>query len=288
MQKKLKNVTESDVMLSDIGVNISPGEVVILDGWNREKFIVSSDCLQAIKDSKLQCGLTNTPDDIYYTDPKQSEIFFLIDLDDKVYYIDQYNEITNFISSITTDTVTGIKSTKLILSILTMMKDLYNDSTNPLYDSDYSPLIGSNCRIDTLENYSNKVFYKTSYEESSTTSLNYRNKLNLIFTPLVAGNYKIDYGMSLYCSRSNTPIKTLFKLTDSLSNETDYKELSQGISHTSNSKIWQDRSGFFILNNLTNQQYNIDLNYCSGSSGKTVYIKDAVIMIKLLPDSSGE
>ncbi len=106
--------------------------------------MTSLDTLTAIRSGDLQVGWSDID---FYSDPVEGEAF-LKDTFTGVNTIveDDGTTITELIPDIVTDIETGKKTTSVYFQILQILRELYNDASNPLYKS------GFECILDKLTN----------------------------------------------------------------------------------------------------------------------------------------
>ena len=128
------------------------------------------------------------------------------------------------------------------------------------------------------------AFYAESSGQSTTTSLAYQQKLRLTFTPTVPGNYEISFSALIKINplelaepipvvggSVDAAIKTRVQI-----NDTTVKMEATGKIHKG---YWDIRSGNFVYD-FSAEQHTIDLEYCSGASRSTAYIKESTIVAR--------
>ena len=101
----------------------------------------------------------------------------------------------------------------------------------------------------------------------------YVQKLRLTFTPPETGNYEVSF--SCMVSHSDTGV---FAQTRVPVDDTDtYKETLQELYNFKYSDgAYYGRHGIFVVN-LDASVHTLDLDFATGDSGKTMYIKEAII-----------
>lgn len=146
--KILKNVSSSeDVILRDIGRVIAPNQQYVVPITELNEFIASEDTLTAIRQGKLQVGDGWT----FYVNSKEGEAFFRTKFGDNAYTI-KNGQLFEYTPVIVTDERTGVKGVAQFMNIQTMMRELYNTQSNPVYDPSFKPILGSNGHLEEQAN----------------------------------------------------------------------------------------------------------------------------------------
>lgn len=140
MNKFLKNVSGSLVHLKDIGLRIEDGDIYEIEDPQLDLHLKSQQLITAIQDGDIQVGTTSSA---FFTDEHEGELYFKSEFDHKTFVLDTSDVINEFSSTVVEDSNTGKKSTTLFMDILTIMRELYNATTNPIYDSTFTPILGS-------------------------------------------------------------------------------------------------------------------------------------------------
>lgn len=121
-------------------------------------------------------------------------------------------------------------------------------------------------------------YHNSSDGEETTTGTDYVQKVRLTFTPVAAGDYEIHFSLMIATSNTGVGMKTRVQVDDT----TTKKEINGNL--ISGYPAYFERSGHFVVN-LTAAAHNIDLDYASSSSGKTLYIKEAVLTARRIGQS---
>lgn len=119
--------------------------------------------------------------------------------------------------------------------------------------------------------------YATAPGETSTTSTSPQQKLRLTFTPPEQANYEVTFTAMVSCSDTGILIHTRLQLDDTV---TYFPVALELYNYKYEDGAYAIRSGSFVIPNLTAASHNIDLDYWSGESGKTAYIKEAYLIVR--------
>ena len=112
--------------------------------------------------------------------------------------------------------------------------------------------------------------------QSSTTSTNWQQKLRLTFTPDIAGDYEIHWSALVSHMDTGVFMKMRIQIDDSVT----YNEWAQEFYNFKyEDGAWSIKSGVFVVN-LSQVSHNIDMDFRSGESGKTMYIKEALLIAR--------
>jgi len=206
------------------------------------------------------------------------------------------------------DPQTGVSGTYLLMELLRISRDLYNEIDNILYIEDYKSLFGAggyiedlNAKPDTLLEltdtpavYDNGKYlkstasgvewvvvsgtgvYGTEYNKnaseslSCTNSTNYKQKLRLSVSNLPAGIYRIGWYYELAFSSSCGAFKGKVELDDT----TVLSDIVCKIAPIGKN-YFRSESGF--SNNNLSGSHTIDIDYCSSKNRKVAYIRRARI-----------
>jgi len=146
MQKFLKNVTTGRLRVGDVGKKIDAGEVRRIDGKDIHRWLNSDDTLDYIRAGDLQVGAAI---DFFYSDALEGELYFNSLFDDDAYVLDgsTLEEVT---PAVVTDSITGKKSTTEFFAIQSMMRELYNATSNPFYHASVTPILGAGGILETM------------------------------------------------------------------------------------------------------------------------------------------
>ena len=159
MKKLIKNPDDTYISINSLSLTLSPGEVYDIPSEYQDQFRVNEELINYVKDGTLQIGPNSST---FYTDPLDGEVWLRTEFDGDSYLIDG-SSIVDYTPAIVTDGYTGKKGTNLFMDILSLMKELYNDPSNPLYEADFQKFIGADGRelehlgrTSTLESIHNK------------------------------------------------------------------------------------------------------------------------------------
>lgn len=145
MKKLLKNPSSSEyVILINIGLTLGPGEEYELTGIEKLEWLHDPELLTSIRAGSIQVGYYSGS---FYTNAIDGEIWFRTEFDETAFISNVAGtELTEFSGGVVQDTESGKKSSALFMNMLTIMKELYNSSTNPIYEEDFQPFIGTGGR----------------------------------------------------------------------------------------------------------------------------------------------
>ncbi len=116
--------------------------------------------------------------------------------------------------------------------------------------------------------------YAISLSESTTTDdVNWTQKVRMQLTPLSVGNYEINFSCLMSAQDGNRVIGFRLQLDDT----TDLYLPAASFPQKFSDGLYAPFSGTVILESLSASTHNIDLDFRSYDSGKTVYIKNATI-----------
>jgi len=121
--------------------------------------------------------------------------------------------------------------------------------------------------------YGSEVQYNSSESYSSTTSTSWQQKLRLTTSSLPSGVYKIEWYYEWGYSSTSRDFKGRVQINDSTT-IMEHREEPQD----SGSDQYRPLCGFYYAESLSGVK-NIDLDYCSGSSGYTSRIRRARLSI---------
>lgn len=142
MRKLLKNASSSFIKIRSLGLRLSPSQIYEICKDDERSFISDSRLEKYIINGRIQVG---SWEDSFYTDSYEGLIYLKTEFDNNAYTLDG-TTLTAFTPIVVTDSTTGVKSTSIFMNILTLMKELYNDSSSPIYDSDFQKFIGTGGR----------------------------------------------------------------------------------------------------------------------------------------------
>ena len=142
MRKLLKNNSASFIKIRTIGLRLSPGQIYEINKLEETDYINDTALENQIIEGNIQVG---SWEDAFYTDPYEGLLWLKTQFDDNTYTLDG-TTLVEFTPAIVTDTSTGKKSSSLFMNIMTMMKEFYNDPSNPVYHSGFQKFIGTGGR----------------------------------------------------------------------------------------------------------------------------------------------
>lgn len=181
MIKWIKNVSGSQIHLKDIGIKIDNNEEREIEDPQLYLFLNSSQLVSKVQAGDIQVGNGTS----YYTDEKEGELYLKTLFDDKAYIIDDGDNLSEYAPAIVEDSNTSYKSTSVFMNLLTMMRELYNAESNPIYDASFTPILGSSGwaedhsdRIDDIETIHGKLGW---HNQQVVKSLQNRPKDLLIY-----------------------------------------------------------------------------------------------------------
>ncbi len=157
MKRYAKNVTGGAINCADIPYVFPPATPVeILEFADmKEDFMNSADLQAEILAGNIQVGAAT---DFWYTNPYEGLLYLKTEFDDSAYILSDSTTIDEITVAIVEDSATGIKSTAYFMNMLTMMREMYNAESNPVYDAEQTPILGEGGwaedhadRIDNLE-----------------------------------------------------------------------------------------------------------------------------------------
>ena len=211
--KKLKNVTGSPVTLSNltspsVGIEtLTLGAGEQYDISNRElDFANNSDVLTNVRNGNLQVGNGG----VFYSDANQGEVYLRSTFVGESFLTDG-TAVVEFDPEVVTDSATGKSGTNLFMDILTLMRELYNDPGDPLYDSNFQKFIGTGGReeehLDRTLNLEN-IHSSVGWHRREIWKYGKKNPLNLLiyygypnsFNSAINGwdNEKVSQDMAKY------------------------------------------------------------------------------------------
>jgi hypothetical protein len=184
--KTLKNVSGSELTITDLKLTLANNEEFPIDesGWVNpstslvvDDFINSPDTLTAINANDLDVG-----DGTNWYSGKDAELYLKSKHDDDNYILDG-SDLSEFTPEVVTDADTGKKGMSTFMNVLTMMREFYNTPTDPLYDSNFQPLLGVDGReeealgrISNLEN----IHGATGWHEKQVKQANFSRPDDLL------------------------------------------------------------------------------------------------------------
>ena len=138
MVKCIKNPGTSYITVTSLSLTLSPGEVYNIDGELQDQFSTNTELINYVKVGTLQIGPNTST---FYTNAQEGEVWLRTEFDGDAYLIDG-TSIVEYTPAIVTDSYTEKKGTNLFMDILSLMKELYNDASNPIYEAGFQKLIG--------------------------------------------------------------------------------------------------------------------------------------------------
>ena len=172
--------TTVTVSLKDVGVKIKPQEEHTIPMYRTSDYAASSEILDAIRDGDIQVG----NGDIYYTDAGEGEVYLRTLSGDSAFIKSDSGGVNEFDNIVVTDSSTGKKACVVPMNQWTMMRELYNDPSNPVYlDSGFTPILGEGGwaedhadRILNLEN----IHAKHGWHQNEIRGLTYKKPKDLL------------------------------------------------------------------------------------------------------------
>lgn len=139
MDKYLFNDTDEHLEIKSLGVVLEEHNEYEIPYAMAHLFIENEELLEYIRNSIVLVGTAGS----LIMDPLEGEAFFRTQLGDQAFVSDeetvqQYDNIT------VQDPFTGKKAVAFFMNMLTMMRDLYNDESNPVYFEGHEPILGEN------------------------------------------------------------------------------------------------------------------------------------------------
>jgi len=165
MKKYLKNVTGSDIHVDDLGQTFEPDDVFPI--LYADNFMVdcmnSSDLEAEIMAGNIEVGSSTTN---FYSDPLEGLMYLKSKFGDDAYFSDGTSliEVTDFVI---TDETTGKKSSFYFLKLMEIIRDLYNDGDNPLYNYGHTKLLGTGGTLEVIG------AYMTRFDSTASIVFNY-------------------------------------------------------------------------------------------------------------------
>ena len=163
-------------------------------------------------------------------------------------------------------TKVGIDSSAVVTSIDYLLKNAASEDPGHVHT------------VYRLKGTGNVVTGSSTGESSHTDDLLWTEKLSVSITPAVAGDYNIQF----FCQLASTADNRIMGVRLQLDNTTtliDNQAFTCGIYGDGH---WEVKGGT-IFSTLTAAAHTIDMDYqTSADTGKTVYIKDAYIVITRL------
>lgn len=148
MRKILKNTSlTTPITLNDVGKTLVAGAEFEIPLVEMDNYLSSNDTLLAIRSGNIIVGDGYT----FYTNALESECYFKTAFADDAYVIEG-SGMRLYTPVIVQDPYTGVKCCAPFMNILTMMREFYNASDNPVYLPGFQPLLGPNGEIQDLEN----------------------------------------------------------------------------------------------------------------------------------------
>jgi hypothetical protein len=139
MIKKIKNNDTVDHTWA--GQIFAPGFEYEISPYDRLIWANDETVFENIRNGNAIVGSDST----WYTDPLEGELYLRQMFSEDSFIINGSN-LDIYSPSIVTEEVTGKKAVSMFMNILTMMKELYNDPTNPIYTSNFQKFIGEGGR----------------------------------------------------------------------------------------------------------------------------------------------
>ena len=165
MRKYLKNVTGSDIHVTDLGQTFEPDDVFpIVYADNFMVDCMNSPDLEAeIMSGNIQVG---SDPSTFYSEPLDGLMYLKSKFGDDAYFSDgtRLIEVTDFVVG---DDLTGAKSSFYFLKLLEIIRDLYNDENNPLHIHNYTKLLGSGGTLEVIGAYA------TRFDSTASVVFNY-------------------------------------------------------------------------------------------------------------------
>ena len=145
----IKNITATQIKLKDIGIRLGAGQEYEVPVDRVGEFITSEDLTEEIQGGAIQVGNGT----IYYTDVLEGECYFKTLFGDNSYVINGAT-LEQYSPEIVEDSNTGKKASSMFMNMLTIMRELYNATNDPLYDEDFTPILGE---LGWAEDHANRI-----------------------------------------------------------------------------------------------------------------------------------
>lgn len=140
MRKILRNTSSTDsITLKDVGKTIPAGREFEIPEKEMVNYISSQDTINAIRAGKLIVGDGYR----FYSTALESECYFRTTFADDSYVIEG-NGMRLYTPVLVEDPSTGVKAVAPFMNIMTIMRELYNATDNPVYKTGFKPLLGEN------------------------------------------------------------------------------------------------------------------------------------------------
>ena len=161
------------------GMELTQNQVYELNDSEKRIWANDSEVLTDVASGLVLVGATL---DFWYSDTLEGELYLKQLFDDDAYVINGSN-LEEYSPAVVTDSETGKKSLSIFMNILTLMRELYNDSSNPIYKTGFQKFIGTGgrelehlSRTALLENIHNKH----GWHRDECRSWGYQKPFNLL------------------------------------------------------------------------------------------------------------
>lgn len=135
----VKNTSPSNLVLPDIGKSMRPGLALkLFSTADIDKWRYSADVEQAILDGKLAVGDENQ----ICTDPTLCLLLLRQLFDGTAYVVTPKGGLRRYDPALQTDGPTGVKTTNGFYNLLSILRELFNDQSNPLFVPGFTPILG--------------------------------------------------------------------------------------------------------------------------------------------------
>lgn len=178
MKKYIRNPGIEDIEIRDIGKIIVAGETEELDTRNIDFYIESEDAIEKIRSGELETGNGTT----FWSGPEGE--LFLKDKFSNLSLVLDGTTILEFTPEVMEDTPTGKKGVTLFMDLLALMKELYNEPSNPLYEENFQKFVGSGGREQEHLNRTNNIEVihgKTGWHRREIEEAKYLKPADLLF-----------------------------------------------------------------------------------------------------------
>lgn len=161
MKKLLKNPGTSYITINSIDLTLSPQESYELSNIEKVEWVNDNELLEYIRSGAIQVGYWQNS---FYTNPIDGEMWFRSLGLESFTIANDSTSLIEFQNAIVEDSETNIKSTTILTNLMLLMRELYNDPSNPFYVESFQPFIGSSgrevehlARTTNLENIHSKT-----------------------------------------------------------------------------------------------------------------------------------
>ncbi len=121
------------------------------------------------------------------------------------------------------------------------------------------------------------AYYGEVITEASTTSTSFQQRMRLTFTAQYSSEYLINFSTMISHEDTGVFCKLRLEINDTDTYKESWLELYNYKYSDGAYQIW---SGSFAFTAVSGTSYDVDMDYCTGDSGKAMYIKESSMAVQ--------